>query len=399
MQAREGLVQAQDGLAQPDGGLEHPDGESKPVDVESAQSAAELVHSAIPSGPRSGASVHQGDDPAHLIFPERSPPSHPYPEFMHSTAPRMTLDLTRKKIAILMGGPGSERAVSLKSGEGVVDAIRSLGAEVTAIDVSGPDFTVPPGTDIAFNVIHGTFGEDGQLQRILDQRGIRYTGEGAAGSELAIDKIATKRRLQERGVPTPAFEIIQAGLRPAIPIPLAVKAPREGSSVGVYIVKEEAALEKALTEAAKYSRDLLIEQFVDGRELTVGIVGDQVLPIIEIKPKKAGEFYDFANKYNFLNPQAAGADHTCPAPLPPEITGRIQATALAAHRALDLEVYSRVDFLLNDDGDFFVLEINTIPGMTPVSLLPEAASVAGISYPELCRRIIELSLARFPTDQ
>jgi D-alanine-D-alanine ligase len=153
----------------------------------------------------------------------------------------MTLDLTNKKIAVLMGGPGSERKVSLKSGEGVVDAIRSLGAKVTAVDVSGPDFVVPPDTEIAFNVIHGTFGEDGQIQRILEQRGIRYTGEGVAGSELAIDKIATKRRLEQRGVPTPPFEIIQAGTRPTLPLPFAIKAPREGSSVGVFIVKDEAS--------------------------------------------------------------------------------------------------------------------------------------------------------------
>jgi D-alanine-D-alanine ligase len=308
----------------------------------------------------------------------------------------MNLDLSHKKIAVLMGGPGSERAVSLKSGEGVVEAIRSLGADVTPVDVSGPDFIVPPGIDLAFNVIHGTFGEDGQLQRILEERGIRYTGEGVAGSELAIDKIATKRRLQERGVPTPAFEITRTGVRPTLPLPLAIKAPREGSSVGVFIVKDELSLGKSLADAAKYSSELLIEQFIDGREFTVGVVGNQALPIIEIRPKKAGEFYDFANKYNFLNPQAAGADHICPADLPSDVTAKVQATALAAHRALELEVYSRVDFLLNGQGEFFVLEINTIPGMTPVSLLPEAAKAAGISYPELCRRIIELSLARFP---
>jgi len=315
---------------------------------------------------------------------------------MHSMPARMNLNLSQKKIAVLMGGPGSERAVSLKSGEGVVEAIRSLGAGVTPVDVSGPDFTVPPGIDIAFNVIHGTFGEDGQIQRILEERGISYTGEGVAGSELAIDKIATKRRLQERGVPTPPFEIIQAGTRPTLPLPFAIKAPREGSSVGVFIVKDESALDKSLADAAGYSGELLIEQFIEGRELTVGIVGDQALPIIEIRPKKAGEFYDFANKYNFLNPQAAGADHICPAEIPLEITEKVQEAALAAHRALDLEVYSRVDFLLNKAGEFFVLEVNTIPGMTPVSLLPEAAKAAGISYPELCRRIIELSLARFP---
>jgi D-alanine-D-alanine ligase len=293
-----------------------------------------------------------------------------------------------------MGGPGSERPVSLKSGEGVIEALRSLGAEVVAVDVHGADFTMDPATEVAFNVIHGTFGEDGQLQRILESRGVPYTGEGVAGSEMAIDKIATKRRLVEQGVPTAAFEVIKAGSRPAISVPFVVKAPREGSSVGVYIVHAEDEVEHALSEAAKYSSELLVEEFVEGRELTVGIVGDQVLPVIEIRPKKAGEFYDFANKYNFLNPQAAGADHFCPAQLSSEVTAAVQQAAQAAHRALGLEVYSRVDVLLDAKNRPFVLEINTIPGMTPVSLLPEAAGVAGTTYPELCRRIIELSLAR-----
>ena len=307
----------------------------------------------------------------------------------------MPLNLIHKKIAVLMGGPGSERPVSLKSGEGVVEALRSLDAEVTAVDVGGADFVLPLGTEIAFNVIHGTFGEDGQVQRILESRGVRYTGEGVAGSELAIDKIATKQRLQECRVPTPAFEIVSNGARPTLPLPFVVKAPREGSSVGVYIVREAAKVDEVLRAAAGFSRELLVEDFVEGRELTVGIVGDQVLPVIEIRPKKAGEFYDFANKYNFLSPQAAGADHICPAPLTGDETTRVQAAALAAHRALGLEVYSRVDLLLAGDGTPFVIEVNTIPGMTPVSLLPEAAGIAGIAYPELCRRIIELSLARF----
>jgi D-alanine-D-alanine ligase len=314
---------------------------------------------------------------------------------MISKSETMSLDLTNKKIAVLMGGPGSERKVSLKSGEGVVGALRSVGVNVVAVDVEGSDFVLDSSIELAFNVIHGTFGEDGQIQRILESRGIPYTGEGVSGSELAIDKIAAKRRFSDRGVPTAPFEVIRAGSRPEMTAPLVVKAPREGSSVGVYIVRGAGELDHALNEAAKYSSELLIEKFIEGRELTVGVVGDQVLPIIEIRPKKAGEFYDFANKYNFLNPQAAGADHICPAKLPPEVTAEVQRVALNAHRALDLEVYSRVDVLLDAKNRPFVLEINTIPGMTPVSLLPEAAGAAGISYPELCRRIIELSLARF----
>jgi D-alanine-D-alanine ligase len=302
------------------------------------------------------------------------------------------IDLQNKRIAVLMGGPGSERRVSQASGAGVAKALRSIGADVTEVDVNGADFVLPDDVEIAFNVIHGTFGEDGQLQRELERRGVRYTGEGVTGSELAIDKIATKQRLQERGVPTAGFEILHKGAQPTLPLPYVVKAPREGSSVGVYIVHDPAKVEETLAEAWKFGSELLVEQFVVGRELTVGIVGDQALPIIEIVAKK--DFYNFENKYPFLNPNAAGADHFCPAALDEEVTARIQRLALEAHRALDLTTYSRVDFLLAESGEAFVLEINTIPGMTPSSLLPEAAGVAGISYPELCARIIELSLAR-----
>jgi D-alanine-D-alanine ligase len=314
---------------------------------------------------------------------------------MQTSHPFMSADLTHKKIAVLMGGPGSERKVSLASGAGVVKALRELGADVSEVDVAGPDFVVPPGTEVAFNVIHGTFGEDGQVQRILEARGIPYTGEGVAGSELAIDKIATKQRLIDCGVPTAHYEILRNGSKPSLPIPYVIKAPREGSSVGIYIIRDAAEVPAKLAEAAQFGSELLIEQFVAGRELTVGIVGDLALPIIEIHAKK--DFYNFENKYPFLNPNAAGADHFCPAPLSEAVTQRVQQLALAAHRALDLEVYSRVDFLLTADDEPFVLEVNTIPGMTPSSLLPEAAAAVGISYPELCCRIVELSLARFPT--
>src|SRR5688572_27989641 len=171
---------------------------------------------------------------------------------MNTNSETMPSDLTDKKIAVLMGGPGSERKVSLKSGEGVIDALRSLGADVTPVDVRGPDFAVPAGTQVAFNVIHGTFGEDGQVQRILESRGVPYTGENVAGSELAIDKIATKQRLMEKGVSTAKFEILRAGAQPTIPVPLVLKAPKEGSSVGIFIVHEPAELEKSLAEAWKF---------------------------------------------------------------------------------------------------------------------------------------------------
>ncbi|MEI6560736.1 MAG: D-alanine--D-alanine ligase [Verrucomicrobiota bacterium] len=302
--------------------------------------------------------------------------------------------LTHKRIAVLKGGPGSERQISLASAAGVAGALRELGAEVVEVDVTGPHFELPEGIDLAFNMIHGTFGEDGQLQRALEARGIPYTGEGVRGSELAFDKLLSKARFVEHGVPTPKFEMIAAGATPSLPLPYVVKAPCEGSSVGVYIVKTPEEVAPALEAAARYARELLVEEFVEGRELTVGILGGQALPIIEIRPRTG--FYDFANKYPFLDPTGQGAaDHYCPAALDEATTARIQQLALDANRALGLEVYCRVDFLLRPTGEALVLEINTIPGMTQASLLPEAAGVAGIPYPQLCERIAELSLSRY----
>ena len=302
-------------------------------------------------------------------------------------------DTIPKKIAVLMGGPGSERDVSLATGRGVAKALRSLGADVVEVDVHDENFELPTGVELAFLTIHGTFGEDGQLQRILEQRGVAYTGDGTEASATAFDKIRSKEKFRESGVPTPPWQVIQRGERPAIPLPFVVKAPRQGSTVGVVIVKNEGEIESAITETSKYDRELLIEQFVPGRELTIGILGDQALPILEIIPK--GGFYDFTNKYPFLNPQAGGgAEHVCPAKIPENQTRAIQELALQAYRALGLQVYSRVDVLLPENGAATVLEVNTIPGMTEASLLPEAAAAAGISYVDLCFRIIELSRAR-----
>jgi len=298
-----------------------------------------------------------------------------------------------KKIAVLMGGPGSERDVSLATGRGVAKALRSLGAEVAEIDVHDEHFELPDDVDLAFLTIHGTFGEDGQLQRILEQRGIAYTGDGVEASANAFDKIRSKKKFRERGVTTPHWQVVKAGQRPTIPLPIVVKAPRQGSTVGIFIVKNESELESAMAEATKYDRELLIEKFVPGRELTIGILGDQALPILEIIPK--GGFYDFTNKYPFLNPGAGGgAEHVCPAKIPEDETRAIQELALRAHRSLGLQVYSRVDVLLPENGAATVLEVNTIPGMTEASLLPEAAAAAGINYVDLCARIIALSRAR-----
>jgi len=242
-------------------------------------------------------------------------------------------------------------------------------------------------------VLHGTFGEDGQVQKILEARGIAYTGEGVEESRLAFDKIRSKEKFREHGVNTPEWETVEVYRHPRMALPIVVKPPREGSTVGVYIVKEPDELEHAIVDAARYDRQLLAEKFIPGRELTIGILGDQALPILEIIPK--GGFYDFINKYPFLNPQAGGgAQHVCPAKIDPKKTKQIQDLALRAHRALGLQVYSRVDVILSESGEPFVLEANTIPGMTEASLLPEAAAAAGINYVDLCVHIIELSRAR-----
>jgi D-alanine-D-alanine ligase len=302
------------------------------------------------------------------------------------------MDLTQLKIAVLQGGPGAERDVSVRSGENVAAWLREAGAKgVVQLDVSGAPLTLPPDVDFVFNVVHGTFGEDGQLQALLDAQNIPYTGAGAAASQRSFDKILTKRRLDESGIPTPRYEVLRAGEKPTLPLPIVVKAPCQGSSVGVHLVKTPEALDAALADVLQYGDEILIEELIDGHELTVGVLGDLALPIILIKPKEG--FYDFKNKYPWLNP-AGAADHYCPAPLAADLTARLQDLALATHRALDLGAYSRVDIMLDAADRPFVLEVNTAPGMTGSSLLPEAAKVAGIEPPELCARIVALSLSR-----
>lgn len=306
------------------------------------------------------------------------------------------MSLQGKSIAVLVGGPGSEREVSLRSGANVANAIRMLGARVTEVDACGDDFVLPADTELAFVMIHGTYGEDGRIQAELERRGVAYTGEGVAGSQLAIDKIASKRAFAAAGVPTPKFEIIPVTARPTLPLPLVIKAPCEGSSVGVHLCRSETEVAPALADVAKYSQEALVEELIEGSELTVGVLGDQALPIIMIVGS-----YDYARKYPWsdaakaaraANPQQQEAQHLCPAPLPAEVTAQVQAAALAATRALNLKVYSRVDLMLQAPSQTpYVLEVNTIPGMTESSLLPEAAAAAGITYPALMERIAQLS--------
>ena len=300
--------------------------------------------------------------------------------------------LSHQKIAVLMGGPGSEREVSLASGKAVLNALLGLGLDAVAVDVTGPEIELPTGTNLAFNVIHGTFGEDGSLQQILEGLGIPYTGAGVKSSRIAFDKNLAKAAFVEHGVPTPRAEIIDvsSGPRlPSFPAPFVVKPPREGSSVGVHIVRNQADAEAAMADAAKYGDDILVEEFINGQELTVGILNDVALPVVHIIPPEG--VYDMASKYPWLS-GAKGSQYICPADLDAETTRLVQEAALAAHRSLGVEIYSRVDVLLDSQNRPFVLEANTIPGMTETSLLPKAAAAIGISFPELCKTIAELSL-------
>ena len=293
-------------------------------------------------------------------------------------------------IAVLMGGPGSERHVSLRSAEGVAAALIKGGATVTSVDVTGPDFEVPVGVDMVFNCIHGTFGEDGALQQLLERRGIRYTGARATSSERAFDKVISKKLFMENDVPTPPFEAISLsrGQKPSMAVPMVMKPPREGSSVGVHIIHDAAAIPQALEDLRTYGDTVLVEKFIRGRELTVGILGGEPLPVIHIRPRDG--FYDMNNKYPWMG-GGGGSDYLCPADISPAATQKTQAAALRAHRALGVEVYSRVDVILDDMDNPWVLEVNTIPGMTETSLLPKAAAAAGIDYPALCARIVHLS--------
>ena len=296
-----------------------------------------------------------------------------------------SFDPKNRRITVLKGGPGSEREVSLRSGASVAQALRSAGAVVEEVELAGTEVGIPEGTELVFNLIHGTFGEDGQLQSFLERRGLAYTGEGVDESSTAFDKILTKKALESAGVPTPRYEILRAGESPTLPLPMVIKAPRQGSSVGVHLVHAGEGIAPALADCLLHGPEILVEELVPGRELTVGILGEEALPVVEIKPLEG--FYDYSNKYT-----KGATEYLVPAPLTPAEAECVRQVALDAVKALGLRVYSRVDVLLSPSGPT-VLEINTIPGMTETSLLPKAAAASGLDFAGLCCRIAGLSLA------
>ena len=302
-------------------------------------------------------------------------------------------------IAVVMGGPGSEHEVSLASGKAVAKALSAF--ELWTVKEVVVDKTMevvlPVDTTLVANMIHGTFGEDGALQDVLEARGVPYTGAGADTSRLAFDKFASKERFREHGVSTPDSEIwlLDKKCTPDTPLPFVAKPPKEGSSVGVHLVREPDQIAVAREDLQQYGNEMLVEPLIDGAELTVGVFDNRALPVVHIKPRSG--FYDMSNKYPWLNEGSEdsdeGSDYDCPAHISEALTIRVQEEALKAHQALGVEVYSRVDVLLDSDGTPFVLEVNTIPGMTETSLLPKAALAAGLEFGELCKRICEISYA------
>jgi D-alanine-D-alanine ligase len=293
-------------------------------------------------------------------------------------------------IAVMLGGPSAEREVSLRSGAAVAKALRSLGHDVTEVDPKDGQFDLPPKTDVVFLALHGTYGEDGTVQRRLDELGALYTGCDAEGSRIAFDKVLTKKRCVEAKVPTAKFLVLnseKAPLPKGWQPPLVVKPVRQGSSVGLQFVEQAGDWQKALAEALKFDSEVLIEEKIVGREATVGILGGEPLPVLEIRPKTGG--YDYQNKYT-----AGCTEYFCPADFDAVTTKRIQDAALGAFDAIGGRDYARVDVMVRGGGEPVVLEVNTLPGMTETSLLPKAAAVAGLNYAELCQRMVDLALKR-----
>ena len=293
-------------------------------------------------------------------------------------------------IVVMLGGPSAEREVSLRSGAAAAKALRSLGHRVTEVDPQPCNWTLPDNTDVVFLALHGTYGEDGAVQGELNHIGVPYTGCSAEASRIAFDKMLTKSRCAAAGVPVAKSLVVDSSKTPwpqRWNPPVVVKPVRQGSSVGLQFVNRVEEWPAALKEALQFDSQALVEPRIIGRECTVGILGDRVLPIIEVRPRSGA--YDYHSKYT-----KGETDYLCPAPLDTATTDRVQAAALAAFRAIGGRDYARVDVMVTAAGEPVVLEVNTLPGLTETSLLPKAAAVAGFSYAELCQRMVELAMAR-----
>ncbi|HOW34809.1 MAG TPA: D-alanine--D-alanine ligase [Candidatus Omnitrophota bacterium] len=304
-------------------------------------------------------------------------------------------------IGILMGGCSSEREISLKSGTAIYNALKNCNCQVTALDIASEDearilsLVRNAGIDVAFIALHGRLGEDGTIQSILEKAKIPYTGSGVTASRLALNKVSAQNIFRKNNIPVPDYIVIrkkdsgdsQKFLDKVNGFPVVVKPANQGSSIGITLVKEKKDLTPALKLAFQYDDEILIERYISGRELTVGILDETPLPVIEIKPK--GSFFDFESKY-----QPGMAEHIVPAVIPPPVAKAVQDFALKAHQSLGCRHLSRVDVLLDKENNPYVIEINTIPGFTATSLLPDAAKHAGLDFSQLCLKLIALAYGK-----
>ncbi len=305
------------------------------------------------------------------------------------------------RIGVIMGGDSSERDISLKSGHAVAQALTDAGCCTREIILASQDsdelyaLLTGGGCEVAFIALHGRFGEDGRIQALLEKWKIPYTGSGIEASRLAIDKIAAQTRFRDQGIPVADFFVLEKDAAKAGEItmqrhdlfPVVVKPAREGSSIGVTIVRDKTGLPSACDVAFGYDERVLVEQYIKGRELTVGILDGQPLPVVEIRPGNA--FFDFAAKY-----EKGMTEYLVPAPMAKDVTRLVQDTAQKAFMSLGCSDYARVDLMLDRQDHPFVMEINTVPGFTATSLLPMAAAAADISFPELCMQLVGLAYGK-----
>jgi D-alanine-D-alanine ligase len=298
-------------------------------------------------------------------------------------------ELKKKKIGVLMGGMSAEREVSLRTGKAVLNALLEAGFQAVAID-SGRDLAIrltDEEIEVAFIALHGRFGEDGTVQGLLEILGIPYTGSGVPASSMAMDKVTTKKLLLHHDLPTPGFTVFRRGedlaqlLDGCRFFPLVVKPAREGSTIGISIVRSREELVAGVNAALEHDDLILLEEFIQGAEVTVGVLSGAPLPIIQVVPK--GGFYDYHAKYTL-----GQTEYLLPAPLDGDLPQRLQQAAAAAYRALGCDGAVRIDFMIHEQ-EIYCLEVNTIPGMTETSLLPKAAQYAGISFTELVLTILD----------
>jgi D-alanine-D-alanine ligase len=305
------------------------------------------------------------------------------------------------RIGILMGGVSSEREISLKSGKAITEALLRQGCDIIALDIVDGEHqkirSLIEGVDIdlAFIALHGQLGEDGRIQSILEEMNIPYTGSGVEASRLAIDKALAQNLFKKNGIKVPSYVTLSKDDELCIDMiveqlggfPIVVKPACEGSSIGISLAATPEELKGAVESAQEYGPKILLEQYIKGRELTVGILGCEALPVVEICPKH--DFFDYEAKYT-----KGMTEYIVPAEIPDEVSCGLQQTALRAHQVLGCTDLSRVDFMLGADQVYYVLEVNTIPGFTSTSLLPKAAKHQGISFDQLCFKLMELTYGK-----